>query len=98
MFEQFKFVVDGLVKKPLQMICGLLIAAVIYLWIEIAAFRKSDDAKGDFYRSAILKCAEEKIQMQQDFAKQVDSIREKELRKTEEQIRVLNEFLKQKKR
>ena len=93
MFEQFKFIFEGFVKKPLAMICGLLAGGCIYLSIELITARKSDDAKEEFYRGVILKCSEEKVQREKDFAQKLEQINDRETKKTEDQIRVLNEVI-----
>lgn len=75
--------------------CGLLVAAVVYLWLDTIEVRSGNEKKEVLYRSEMLRCAEEKIAMQRAHNATTDSILRAELRKTENQIKEMDKIIKQ---
>lgn len=98
MLELFREVVSGLKKNPLPTFCGLLGAAVVYLWLHLLETKAKADAKDTMDRAELIKCVEERILVERRCSEAIDSIRRTELRKTEAQIKEMEQIIKQYKR
>ena len=94
MFEQIKIMFAGLKTAPLPTVCGLLIITVSYLWMDIRDTRSRWDKRESEYRIESVerekKCAEQRIDILNFYRVRLDSIAERELRKSEKQLKEMN--------
>ncbi len=84
--QEIKFLVAGFSKHPLPLICGLLTGVCGFLWIENNQLR-------DGKETMIESCAERVSRLQREHKVETDSIKARELRKTEDQNRKLNDII-----
>ena len=84
----------GLKTAPLPTVCGLLIITVSYLWMDIRDTRSRWDKRESEYRIESVerekKCAEQRIDILNFYRVRLDSIAERELRKSEKQLKEMN--------
>lgn len=93
MLQTVSIIIGQFRRNPLPAICGLLVGAVIFLWLQLNSEREAIDKKGQQYEEKVVKCAEEKVAMQRDFNVKTDSILRVELRKTEQQNKEMQEVI-----
>jgi hypothetical protein len=99
MFEQIKIMLAGLKTEPLPTVCGLLIVAVSYLCMDIRDTRSRWDKRESDYRIESVerekKCAEQRIDLMNFYRVKLDSIAERELRKSDKQLKEMNTVIEQ---
>lgn len=93
MGDFLKGIIAGFGKSPLPTICGLLTGAVVYLWLDGVDMRDRNEAKEVLYRAELLRCANEKIEMQKGFNEKFEDIKRIETAKTEAQIKELEKII-----
>lgn len=98
MIELLRAAIDGFKKSPLPTICGLLVGAVIYMFLDLVSARSRSEAKDEAHNKSILDCIGKNIAQERRFSERLDSIQMIELRKTQEQNAELERFIKKTKR
>jgi len=93
MLQTVSIIIGQFRRNPLPAICGLLVGAIIFLWLELKAERETVDLKSIQYQEKIIECANQKVAMQREFNAATDSIRRLELRKTEQQNKEMQEVI-----
>lgn len=92
MFERLKFIMVGLKENPLPTFCGLLIGAVIYLWLDNSAMHSKVDAMAERHRIDLLECeknhAREMKTMLEDTNRELRLAAERQTRIEQEQKRL----------
>lgn len=73
MFEQIKFILIGLKENPLPTICGLLIGAVMYMWIENTSVRGKIETMAERHRIDLLDCEKSHAKEMKAMLEQVNS-------------------------
>lgn len=98
MLEIFRAIADGFKKYPLPTVCAILIGAVGHLWINNDSLRNRLEAKDATNLIEIRKCIEVQILQERKCNALIDSILRAELRKTENQIKEMEQIMKKAKK
>jgi len=95
---ELKGLIGELKRAPLAAICGLLIFAVAFLGSTVLGQHKKIEANERECRVEALRCTEARLEAVRDCAAKIDSIRLREIDKTERQIAELNNIIKKMKK
>lgn len=97
MFQKIRVLIASLKLDPLPTVCALLIATVVYLWLDSLTLRQSlievKGLHGNEIVAANEKCSERIELMRTRFQNRLDSISANELERANEQLKQLNEII-----